>query len=91
MHNKLFDKEVDEVVLVFKWITAKRFGLCHTLFGALALGGGDTARGGSFGTVAPGRGTNQAGQLLLWSLSREQMKKAHPVNSICGAVARPLA
>lgn len=90
MHNKLFDKEVNEVVLVFKWITARHFGLCHTLIGALGLKGGDTAHGRSFGMVAPGRDTNQEGQLLLWSLYREEMKKVHPINSICSAVAYPL-
>lgn len=31
MHNKLFDKEVNEVVLVCKWIITKQFRLCHTL------------------------------------------------------------
>lgn len=31
MHNKLFDKGVNEVVLVFKWIIAKPFRLCHML------------------------------------------------------------
>lgn len=31
MHNKLFDKGVNEIVLVFKWIITKQFTLCHTL------------------------------------------------------------
>lgn len=31
MHNKLFDKGVNEVVLVFKWIITKPFRLCHML------------------------------------------------------------
>lgn len=31
MHNKLFDKGVNEIVLVFKWIITEQFRLCHTL------------------------------------------------------------
>lgn len=71
MHNKLFDKEVNGVVLVFKWIMAKHFRLCHTLIVALCLKGGDTVRGRSFGVVAPGLDTNQGGQVLHRSLYRE--------------------
>ena len=67
MHNKLFDKEVNEVVLVFKWITAKRFRLCHALIVALCLKGGDTLRG----MVASGLDTNQEEQVLHRSLYRE--------------------
>lgn len=59
MYNKLFDKEVSEVVLVFKWITAKHFRLCHALTIALGWKGG-----GSFGVVAPGPDTNQEMQVL---------------------------
>lgn len=71
MHNKLFDKEVNEVVLVFKWVTAQRFRLCHTLIVALCLKGGDAVRGRSFGGVAPGLDTNQEKQVLHWALCRE--------------------
>lgn len=71
MHNKLFDKEVNEVVVVFKWITAERFRLCHTLIAALGVKGGDTLGGRSFGGVAPGLVTNQGEQVLYCSLCRE--------------------
>lgn len=71
MHNKLFDKEVNEVVLVFQWITAKRFGLCHAPLVALGLKGADALRGRSFGLVAPGLGTNQEGRVLHPSLYGE--------------------
>lgn len=71
MHNKLFDKEVNEVVVVFKWITAERFRLCHTLIVAPGVKGGDTLCGRSFGGVAPGLDTNQEEQVLSCSLCRE--------------------
>lgn len=59
MHNKLFDKEVNEVVLVFKWITAKHSRLCRAHTVVLGL-----KRSGSFGVVAPGLDTNQEMQVL---------------------------
>lgn len=68
MHNKLFDKEVNEVVLVFKWIMATRFRLCHALSVVLCLKGGDTVRGRSFGMVAQGLDTNQEERVLHRSL-----------------------
>lgn len=71
MHNKLFDKEVNEVVVVFKWITAERFRLCHTLIVVLGIKGGDTQCGRSFGGVAPGLDTNQEEHVLYYSVCRE--------------------
>lgn len=84
MRNKLFDKEVNEVVVVFKWITAKRFRLCHTLAVAPGLKGGDTVRGRSFGVVDPGPDTNQGGQVLHRG---EQMKWVHLINQIYNSAA----
>lgn len=73
MHNKLFDKEVNEVVVVFQWIMAERFRLCHTLIAALGVKGGDTLCGRSFGGVAPGLDTNQGEQVLHCSLCTEEI------------------
>lgn len=53
MHNKLFDKGVNEVVLVFKWIITKPFRLCHMLniMAELCLKGGSPVLG-SFCTIS---------------------------------------